>query len=134
MADGCRGLRSERRPAPWPIEPPLSRVKICRAPEAAVWAPVPTGIRRSTAPHAEQPSRDHTATRLTIPEGTRATAMNNRLLRIAAARGMPVTIRRVSGSLLFWTFTDEDLRHAREVASHRHTARSERPRVRRRRA
>jgi hypothetical protein len=43
--------------------------------------------------------------------------MKNRLLRIAAELGIPVTIRRVSGGLLFWHVTDENLRQAKEVAS-----------------
>jgi hypothetical protein len=80
------------------------------------------------------PSLDHPATRMTIPEGTRPTTMNNRLLRIAAELGMPVTIRRVPGGLLFCHFTNEDLKHAKEVASRLQTAHRERPRVRRRRA
>jgi hypothetical protein len=47
-------------------------------------------------------SLGHTATRMTIPDGTRPTTMKNRILRVAAALGIPVTIRRVPGGLLFW--------------------------------
>ena len=54
-------------------------------------------------------SLDNTATRLTIPEGTSTTTMKNRILRVAAELGIPVTIRRVPGGLLFWRSTDEDL-------------------------
>jgi hypothetical protein len=39
------------------------------------------------------------ATCLLLPEGTSATTMKNRILRIAAELGMPVTIRRVRGGL-----------------------------------
>jgi hypothetical protein len=80
------------------------------------------------------PSLDHTATRMTIPEGPRLTTMKNRLLHIAAKLGIPVTIHSVSGGLLFWHVTDENLRPAKEVASRRQTARRKRPRVRRWRA
>ena len=53
------------------------------------------------------------AVRMAIPDGTRPTAMKNRLLRVAAELGIPVTIRRVPGGLLFWHSTDEDLTHAK---------------------
>jgi hypothetical protein len=86
-----------------------------------------------SAPKQDIPSLDHTATRMTIPESTAPTTMKNRLLRIAAERGMPVTIRRVSGGLLIWHVTDEDFKQPKEGASRRHTARRKRPRVRRRR-
>ena len=62
-------------------------------------------------------SLDNTATRLTIPESTSNTTMKNRILRVAAEMGIPVTIRRVPGGLLFWRSTDEDLQQAAEVAA-----------------
>lgn len=62
-------------------------------------------------------SLDNTATRLTIPESTSTTTMKNRILRVAAEMGIPVTIRRVPGGLLFWRSTDEDLQQAAEVAA-----------------
>jgi len=43
--------------------------------------------------------------------------MKNRILRVAAEMGIPVTIRRVPGGLLFWRSTDEDLQQAAEVAA-----------------
>ena len=58
---------------------------------------------------------DNTATRLTIPEGTSTTTMKNRILRVAAEMGIPVTIRRVPGGLLFWRSTDEEFQQAIEV-------------------
>ncbi len=69
------------------------------------------------------PSLDDTATRLRVPEGTRVTTMKARILRMAAALGMPVTIRRVPGGLLFWRSTDEDLQQATEVGARLQTAR-----------
>src|SRR5262245_10547366 len=38
-------------------------------------------------------SLDNTATRLTIPEDTSTITMKKRILRVAAALGMPVTVR-----------------------------------------
>ena len=38
-------------------------------------------------------SLDHTAARMTLPEGTSPTTMKNRILRVAAEVGVPVTIR-----------------------------------------
>jgi hypothetical protein len=59
---------------------------------------------------------DH-ATRITLPEGLNATTMKTRILRVANAINVPVTVRRVPGGLLFWRSTDKDLQQAREVAS-----------------
>jgi hypothetical protein len=61
-------------------------------------------------------SLNNAATRLTIPEGTSTTTMKNRILCVAAALGIPVTVRRVPGGLLFWRSIDEDLQQATEVA------------------
>jgi hypothetical protein len=41
------------------------------------------------------------AARMTIPDGTNQNTMKNRILRVAAELGIPVTIRRVPGGLLF---------------------------------
>jgi hypothetical protein len=54
-------------------------------------------------------SLGNTASRVTLPEGTRPTTMKNRLLRVAAELNTPVTVRRVPGGLLFWRSTVEDL-------------------------
>jgi hypothetical protein len=62
-------------------------------------------------------SLDNTATRFTLPEGTSSVTMKNRLLRVAAELGIPVTIRKIPGGLLFWRSTDDDLQVAKEVAS-----------------
>lgn len=61
-------------------------------------------------------SLDSTATRITILEGTSPTTMKNRILRVAAELGIPVTVRKVPGGLLFWRSTAEDLEQAKEVA------------------
>jgi hypothetical protein len=58
-------------------------------------------------------SLDNTATRLTLAEGTRPTTMKNRILRVAAELGIPVTVRKVPGGLLFWRSTAEDLAQAK---------------------
>jgi hypothetical protein len=73
-----------------------------------------------------------TATRITLPEGTSSTALKNRILRVAAALGIPVTIRRVPGGLLFWRSTDEDLQQAKEVGARLQSTRQPRQAARRR--
>jgi hypothetical protein len=81
-------------------------------------------------------SLGNTATRVTLPEGISPTTMKNRIQRVAAELGIPVTIRRVSGGLLFWRSTEEDLELAKEVGARLQTAQRERqarPRRRRRR-
>ena len=62
-------------------------------------------------------SLGHTATRMTIPEGTSPNTMKNRILRVAAELQIPVTVRKVPGGLLFWRSTDEDVQQAKEVAA-----------------
>jgi hypothetical protein len=69
-------------------------------------------------------SLDNTAVRMTIPEGTTPTTMKNRILRVAAALAIPVTIRKVPGGLLFWRSTDEDRQQATEISQRLQTARS----------
>jgi hypothetical protein len=61
-------------------------------------------------------SLDNHAVRVTLSEGTSPTTMKNRLLRLAAELGIPLTIRRVPGGLLFWRSTAEDLEQAKEFA------------------
>jgi hypothetical protein len=80
-------------------------------------------------------SLDNTAARLTLPKGTSPTTMKNRILRVAAELGIPVTIRKVPGGLLFWRSTDEDIQQAKEVGARLQTAQrrpQSRPRGRRR--
>ena len=68
-------------------------------------------------------SLDGSATRITIPEGTSPTAMKNRIVRVATELGIPVTVRKVPGGLLFWRSTDEDVQQAKDVAGRLQTAR-----------
>jgi hypothetical protein len=76
------------------------------------------------------------AVRVTIPDGTSQATMKRRIQQVAAELGIPVTIRRVSGGLLFWRSTDEDIQLAQEVGARLQTAqrrRQARPGRRRRR-
>jgi hypothetical protein len=68
------------------------------------------------------------AVRLTSPNGTRQATMKRRIRQVAAELGIPVTIRRVPGGLLFWRSTDEDVQQAREVGGRLQTARRGRTR------
>jgi len=67
-------------------------------------------------------SLDSTATRVTLHEGTSPTTMKNRILRVAAELGIPVTIRKVPRGMLFWRSTNEDVQQAKEVANRLQTA------------
>ncbi len=49
--------------------------------------------------------------------------MKNYLLHLARELNVPMTIRRVSGGLLFWRSTDEDVQQAKEVANRLQSAR-----------
>jgi hypothetical protein len=57
-------------------------------------------------------SLDNTASRMSLPDGTSPTTMKNRILRVAAELGVPVTVRKVPGGLIFW-------RRARRISSRR---------------
>jgi hypothetical protein len=63
------------------------------------------------------------AVRVTIPDGTSQATMKRRIQQVAAELGIPVTIRRVPGGLLFWRSTDEDVQQAREVGARLQTTR-----------
>jgi hypothetical protein len=82
-------------------------------------------------------SLDNTTARLKIPEDMSTATMNRRILRVAAEIGMPVTICRDPGGLLFWRSTDEDCQQAEEVVQRlqlaRKSARTTRRGTRRRR-
>jgi hypothetical protein len=62
------------------------------------------------------PALSSHAVHMTIPDGTSPTTMKNRLLRVAAALRIPLTVRKVPGGLLLWRSTAEDLKQAKEVA------------------
>jgi hypothetical protein len=77
------------------------------------------------------------AVRMMIPDGTSRATMKRRIRQVAAELGIPVTIRRVPGGLLFWRSTDEDVQQAREVGARLQTTRrggQARPGRRRRRS
>src|SRR5918996_4901108 len=48
--------------------------------------------------------------------------MKSYILRMARDLNVPVTVRRVPGSVIFWRSTDEDLQQAQETASRLQTA------------
>jgi hypothetical protein len=60
---------------------------------------------------------DATPTRMPHPEVTNPTTMKHRILRVATALGIPVTVRKVPGGLLFRRSTGEDLQQAPDVAN-----------------
>jgi hypothetical protein len=62
------------------------------------------------------------AVQMMIPDGTSRATMKDRIQRVAAALGIPVTIQRVSGGLLFWRSTEADIQLAQEVGSRLQTA------------
>ena len=62
------------------------------------------------------------AVRITIPDGTRQNTMKNRILRVAGELGIPVTIRRVPGGVIFWRSSEGDLQQAQEVGARLQTA------------
>jgi precorrin-4 methylase len=68
----------------------------------------------------------NTATRITLVDGTTPSTMKNRITRVAADLGTPVTIRRVPGGLLFWRSTREDLKQAKDISQRVQTARQRR--------
>jgi hypothetical protein len=68
-------------------------------------------------------SLDNIATRMLLPEGANPTTMKKRIIHLAAERGIPVTIQRVPGGLLFCRSTDEDLQQPQEVAERLQSAR-----------
>ena len=75
------------------------------------------------------------AARIRFGPEIRPGRMKNYILRIARELGVPVTIRKVHGDLLFWRSTDDDLQQAKEVAQRLQSTqqRNARPRGRRRR-
>ena len=57
------------------------------------------------------------AARIRFGPEIRPARMKNYILRIAREVGVPVTIRKVSGGLLFWRSTDDDVQQAQELAT-----------------
>ena len=79
-------------------------------------------------PHGGKQSADRV--RSSLPRGIRSAYMHTGVtkvvagfvLRIARELKVPVTIRKVSGGLIFWRSTDEDRHQAQEVADRLQTA------------
>jgi hypothetical protein len=57
------------------------------------------------------------AVRIHLGPEIRPQRMKKYLLRIATELGIPVTVRRVPGGVIFWRSSEEDLQQAQETAS-----------------
>ncbi len=66
------------------------------------------------------------ATRIRLGPKISPPRMKRYLLAMARELGVPLTIRRVPGGVLFWRATDEDRQQARETAGRLHAARQHR--------
>jgi hypothetical protein len=62
------------------------------------------------------------AVRVRLGPEIRPERMKNYILRIARELNMPVTVRKVSGGVLFWRSHEEDLQQAQETATRLQTA------------
>jgi hypothetical protein len=60
------------------------------------------------------------ATRIRLGAEIRPARMKNYLLRIAREMGVPVTVRKVSGGVVFWRATEEDQEQAKAVSQRLH--------------
>ena len=60
--------------------------------------------------------------------------MKNYLLRIARELDIPITVRRVSGGVIFWRSSEEDVQYSREIAQRLQQPRGRRGRRRAARA
>jgi hypothetical protein len=74
------------------------------------------------------------AARIRFGPEIRPERMKHYLLRIARELGVPVTIRKVSGGLLFWRSTEDDIQQAQELAARLRSTRQQQRRGRRQRA
>jgi hypothetical protein len=70
------------------------------------------------------------AARIRFGPEIRPGRMKNYIVRIARELGVPVTIRKVSGGLLFWRSTDDDIQQARELATRLRSTRQQPRRTR----
>jgi hypothetical protein len=73
-------------------------------------------LRKKIESLADQATRVHLGPEITQQR------MRNYILHIARELGVPVTIRRVRGGLIFWRSSDEDIQQAQETASRLQTA------------
>ena len=77
------------------------------------------------------------AARVRFGPEIRPARMKTYILRIARELGVPVTVRKVPGGLVFWRSTDDDIQQANEIAQRLQSVQQKsnaRPRGRRRRA
>jgi len=70
------------------------------------------------------------ATRIRLGPEITQQRMRNYILRMARELGVPVTVRRVPGGLLFWRSSDEDRQQAQEVGKRLQGTRHKRSRAR----
>ena len=63
------------------------------------------------------------AARIRLGPEIRPERMKNYILRIARELSVPVTVRKVSGGLLFWRSTEEDTQQAQELSRRLQSAR-----------
>jgi hypothetical protein len=70
------------------------------------------------------------AVRIRLGPEIRPERMKNYLLRIARELNVPVTVRKVSGGVIFWRSSDEDVHQAQEVAQRLRGTRHKRSRAR----
>jgi hypothetical protein len=63
------------------------------------------------------------AVRVRLGPEIRPERMRRYILRIARELNVPVTVRKVSGGVIFWHSTEEDLQQAQEAASRLQRAR-----------
>ena len=70
------------------------------------------------------------ATRIHLGPELTPQRMKSYILRIARDLNVPVTVRRVSGGVIFWRSSDEDIQQAQETASRLQTARQPPPQAR----
>jgi hypothetical protein len=78
-------------------------------------------LRKKIESLSDQATRVHLGPEITQQR------MRNYILHIARELGIPVTIRRVRGGLIFWRSSDEDLQQATEVGARLQTARQPQP-------
>jgi hypothetical protein len=95
----------------------------------------PTHRGGELAPWAQQHQASREAVRIHLGPEVTPHRMKNSLLSMARELGIPVTIRRVPGGLLFWRSTDEDRQQAKETGTrfqNAHARQKTRPNSRRR--
>jgi hypothetical protein len=70
------------------------------------------------------------AVRIHLGSEIRPERMRRYIQRIAHELGVPVTVRRVAGGVIFWRSSDEDMQQAQEVGKRLQGTRQKRSRAR----